>query len=386
MAGETRTYKGEVDASEILAKIEKGEDVEYENVIIKSNLDIISIKLPLENEKPVVSTEISIKNSRIDEFVNFRNAIFKKEIDFSGTVFNGHVKSADFMESIFNGFADFSEAQFSGSVFFINAQFNDNSFSSTSFNGYASFSDARFSRYACFEKAQFSNEAVFMGTQFETYANFNKAKFNDDALFDQAGFDNITNFDATFCKRLELDESKIYSMHLSKAIFGEKSTISLRFSDFNRLETRWKSIIGKIEYDGSAYLALVKNFNNLEFFNDADDCYFYYRTIRRKEHLDGIRQKLLDYIAWIPYGYGVRPSYPLLLGVGLFFIFTIIYWFGNQSTSFMQALDMSAVILTTTTQIGNLAGYCRFWSIVERILGWLLMTSFLVVLAKKTIR
>lgn len=29
-------------------------------------------------------------------------------------------------------------------------------------------------------------------------------------------------------------------------------------------------------------------------------------------HLDGIIPKLGDYIAWITYGYGVRPGYPLL--------------------------------------------------------------------------
>ena len=73
-------------------------------------------------------------------------------------------------------------------------------------------------------------------------------------------------------------------MHLSEATFENDSTISLKFSDFNRLETRWGAIRDKLEYDGSAYLALVENFKNLELFNEADDCYFYYRTVRRKEH------------------------------------------------------------------------------------------------------
>ena len=72
--------------------------------------------------------------------------------------------------------------------------------------------------------------------------------------------ENFVDFNATFCGILNLDESKIYSMHLSEAIFENASTISLKFSDFVRLEVRWKLIRDKIKYDGSAYLALVKNF------------------------------------------------------------------------------------------------------------------------------
>jgi hypothetical protein len=167
------------------------------------------------------------------------------------------------------------------------------------------------------------------------------------------------------------------------------STILLRFSEFSRLEVRWESIRGKIEYDGSTYLALVRNFNNLELFNDADECY-YYRTVRRKEHLKGIIPKLLDYFAWIAYGYGVRPGNPLILSLCLFLIslFIFVSGFGLQEPfgSMMNATYLSVFVFTSSPKTDPLSGFYGVWGMIERIVGWLLMACFLVVLAKKTLR
>jgi len=57
------SYKETVKASEILAKIEKGENVKYDNVIIEGDLDIRGHKRK-EGGKPIINSTISIKNSR----------------------------------------------------------------------------------------------------------------------------------------------------------------------------------------------------------------------------------------------------------------------------------------------------------------------------------
>ena len=75
-----------IPASEVLAKIEKGESVEYDNVIIKGDLDINGLNLSQEEGKPVITSQISITNSRIDGYIKFHGVIFKKDINFRGTL------------------------------------------------------------------------------------------------------------------------------------------------------------------------------------------------------------------------------------------------------------------------------------------------------------
>jgi hypothetical protein len=74
-----------IQASEILAKIERGEPVEYDGVIVAGDLDISGLELPTEHvdrteaekrlglsdELKVISSQISIINSEIQGNANF---------------------------------------------------------------------------------------------------------------------------------------------------------------------------------------------------------------------------------------------------------------------------------------------------------------------------
>jgi hypothetical protein len=135
---EERSYKGEIDASEILAKIEKGEDVDCDGYIIKGNLDISGLKLPEEIGEPAINSKISIIKSCFDGFVKFTNVVFKKDVNFSGTIFNGKYEnelSANFSGTTFSDSAFFSDTTFSS-----RANFRDVTFSkSVYFSGYARF-------------------------------------------------------------------------------------------------------------------------------------------------------------------------------------------------------------------------------------------------------
>jgi hypothetical protein len=71
-----------VTASDILAKIEKGEDVEYDGFIVKGNLDISSIKLPEEDKKPIVNSAVSMKISRFDGFLKFEMPYSRRRLIF----------------------------------------------------------------------------------------------------------------------------------------------------------------------------------------------------------------------------------------------------------------------------------------------------------------
>ena len=97
-----------VRAEEILEKIERGEPVEYENVIVEGDLDLDNIGLRLERIKlhpDLISPEfgaveydakcvksiIEIRDCDLKGSVNFAKAIFREVVDFTKTRFYGEV-------------------------------------------------------------------------------------------------------------------------------------------------------------------------------------------------------------------------------------------------------------------------------------------------------
>ncbi len=466
MAAELKESSGlrEIPASEILEKIQKGEPVEYDHVIIKGNLEVSRLEVPTDEiGKKIIGSLINIRNSLINGASNFSDTIFGEIVDFNGSQFNGMAeflctqfnRNVSFAESQFskearfagaqfcedttfthaefNRFAHFTEAQFIKNADFFQTQFDKGSdFEKTKFKGKeTSFNGAEFSKFADFDKAeivgeqiefmgvQFRNglsfkearlsgdkihfdtagfgsfvafnktefsgkEILFDGSEFRGFTDFSNAQFNGDASFFNAQFIGATTFiESRFDKHLNLNASSIKHM-LFHVSLGDTSRISLRNSDLAFLEVSWELIKDRLDYDESAYLALIKNYNNQGNFYDADRCNWQYRTIRRQEHLDGLKWAF-DLLPWQFYGYGVRFYYPLAWLILILIISAILYMLSGQA-QFPGGFGLSAVILTTTTQIGSLTGLCWYLSIVERISGWLLMSTFLVALAKKTLR
>ena len=164
---------------------------------------------------------------------------------------------------------------------------------------------------AGFSSAQFQEEAKFSRAHFMTEANFSRARFEGDAEFGRARIH----------EHLNLDSAKIYTMRLSDAAFEDGSSLNLTDLDFNRIVVRWETIKNHFPYNGSVYLALTKNFRNLEQFDDGDDCYYQYRREKQSRAASDV-SKLLDRLAFISCGYGVRPSHTILLS----FDNTPVHW------------------------------------------------------------
>ncbi|MHC1594370.1 MAG: pentapeptide repeat-containing protein [Methanotrichaceae archaeon] len=129
--GASDSPRQEVPASEILAAIERGEPVEYDNVIIVGDLDLSMVDLPtrhvertlllgLDENARLVASSIEIKDSEIRGAVNFGNAIFQEPIDFGGAQFS---RNASFIGVQFSGNANFGGAQFNEDADFNNAHF-----------------------------------------------------------------------------------------------------------------------------------------------------------------------------------------------------------------------------------------------------------------------
>lgn len=335
-----------IKADEILEKIEDGKPVEYENIIIFGDLDLSRLDLPEgKNRKKIIESIIKIEYSVIKGDVFFGRAIFSKLVDFDGTVFT---KAANFSDSLFCEDAGFSEAQFQG-------------------------------------------EANFFRAQFETEANFSRAKFND------ADFGG-----AKFNKNLNLYNAKIYTIRLSDAIFAEGSNLYLKDFDFNRIVVRWNSIKDHLPYNGSVYLAMARNFRNLEQFEDEDNCYYQYRREKRARSSSRL-PRFLDSLAWISCGYGVRPSHTIILSIVTILFFAALFWLGGAvkldvaahqgqdylktGISFMDVLYFSAMeFLGRTPQDLIIDEAFKSLTVIETLLGWLLMALFLVTLGKVMLR
>jgi uncharacterized protein YjbI with pentapeptide repeats len=123
----------EVPASEILARIEKGEDIDYSNKVIKGSLDLDGLNLKKDEEgKLLVTSQIRIRKSEIQGIVKFDNSIFEKLIDFEGSTLNNagfryakFCKFVNFEEAMFTGYASFEHVQFMGEANFTNVQLSD---------------------------------------------------------------------------------------------------------------------------------------------------------------------------------------------------------------------------------------------------------------------
>ena len=101
-----------IPAQEILDKIERGEPVEYDHVIVEGDLDLGKMELPRdEQEKPhrlvqelsenvtIGSAPVRINDSTIEGSVSSNNSIFINSINFKESCFND---DANFIRSDFN--------------------------------------------------------------------------------------------------------------------------------------------------------------------------------------------------------------------------------------------------------------------------------------------
>jgi len=450
MDSDTNSSQPEViSASEILAKIERGEPVEYDGVVVEGDLDISGLDLPTEHvertefeikalglteEAKTIKTPISITTSEIRGAVNFRNAIFWESVNFKGTNFGGYANfngaefsgNAIFEWAEFDDDADFRKTQFNDDADFRKAQFNDDAdFRKNQFSGYADFVEAKFRGNASFGGAESYGGASFMRTQFSGYAFFGEAKFNDYADFLEAKFSgNVYFVESQFSRRASFSGAQFSGdASFGRAEFDKE--LCLDNLKFDRLYITWSSIRDNLVYDGPAYLALIKNFKVIERFSDADDCYYQYRTeshSRKKWYAEEFNwSKLHDCIGSVSCGYGARVGPIILWALGSVLGFTLLYKLLPQSyggiaesgpsTATMEALNNSTLLLTFSSGDGAVTpswgeclyfsfraltggtpdrlhpvGLCKYAVMIEGFLGYLFLALFVVVLARKIIR
>jgi len=281
-----------------------------------------------------------------------------------------------------------------------------------------------------------------MDSQFQSL-DFERVRFDGDVYFRGSQFEGILDINSAYFKNnIEFD-----TINTGRAQFKQGCKIRLNDANFHRLMIHWNDLKSYLEAEDPSDLnALVKNYGNLGWFDDADNCYLAYkkkliyndylifltpisnfksRYINSKKFVFksimnssvmrclvgshiyvSITDKIQDlgksilasakiffhFLSLVLYGHGVRLIWPFSFGLFLLLLSAFIYHYAGQVGSIEEGIKISAKILVATTQVGNttkvasLTGFCEWWSIIERFLGWLVMTTSVVVLAKKALR
>jgi hypothetical protein len=358
----------EIKAEEVMDAIQRYAPVNIDGCTVNGDLDISG----LTKDGRRITAPLIITNSTINGDLHLRNTVFQEQIIISNSDING---IANFSGSQFDGFASFAKTRFNNISYFDHASFQqethfeDSTFNDTvdfnrsQFHGDIFFGDysniyngSKFKGKTYFELVQFDRYASFMGSIFSDYADFWQSDFGDYVDFGEADFHNDTSFNwATFKKQAYfsnstfLENADFYgSQFESDAMFDGAeffANLTLNWTRYKKMYIRWNSI-GNLISDDAGYMSLIKNFKDLGYFEDADDCYYRFR-VEQFEHeylsrtslggwIESLEQYMpnflpasFDLLAMIFYGYGVKPLYPLIWSIGSILFFGFIWMIGG---------------------------------------------------------
>jgi len=349
-----------VNAEEIVAQIQNGSPVDYDNAIIEGYIYLksknylnnntttnreatieqgenagIQVRSPIKITNSIIEGNVNFDHGDFQEIVNFEGTNFTKGVSFRGAIFRknsifteteqcGYVNfwlakfggDANFEKVIFKEYADFRHVQFNKSAIFLSDKFRkDAKFYKTIFLGPSYFSAVNFDRDASFGNTIFDGIAEFDYSLFNGYADFRFADFSTDATFRGSFFNGSADFRDSKFK----GDSDFLKTNYA-------TDFDIRGIDFSKMNINWPSIANYLIADGPVYLQLIKNFKNLEQFDYANDCYLKYRINSMNEKSPFDAQKYLDALAFLTCGFGVRPGFSVIWMLIFIVLFAILYW------------------------------------------------------------
>jgi uncharacterized protein YjbI with pentapeptide repeats len=285
-----------IQASEILNKIETGLPVEYDHTLIKGNLILSKLNLPVSyfrlkntlmyydyivsnyvsENLSIVSSQIRLNECQIEGSVDFGNTIFMKSINFENTYFNG---TTSLTSSLFIGNAYFKSCNFNGPFEARYAIFgNECDFSGSFFKFYSDFRYAKFMQNADFNKIHFE-VADFTRSHFYARANFLNVNFIGDALFSESQFSKDANFNSG-----NYTPTAVWDKY--ESIYGTGNTNFEESADFSSSQFNGKANFHWLIFRKNADFSLSNftdeadfaasefkqyaNFRNAQFLNGAD--------------------------------------------------------------------------------------------------------------------
>ncbi|AKD03013.1 Pentapeptide repeat-containing protein [Pontibacter korlensis] len=195
-----------VNASEIVAKINRGEAVSYRNARIVGDLDMtklqnMKVKQDGKNSREYTSTvtaPLSFVNCTFtgDVLAYLTPSNEVKASKPSNEVYNTNFEKDVLFENCnFEQKAAFKYSEFDGKASFMSSRFAEEAlFKYAEFDKSVNFSNVRFGGEANFKYAEFPERASFAGANFRGEANFKYSKFDRGVNFENAMFDGTANF------------------------------------------------------------------------------------------------------------------------------------------------------------------------------------------------
>ncbi len=250
-------------ASEIMGKIQRGEDVEYHDALIKGDLDIGDLNLPTENVSLPTLQPIEIIKDFDSEGIHV--AFLVKPDDISGLSEEKKVIASEifFVDCIFGGAVNLENAFFKNEVWLSNNRFTRaadlrgaffskelNLFNS-SFMSSASFYCSIFENESSFNKCKFYDIAGFRGSRFIGFASFQDCDFNGSADFIQSKFEYIPLGPAVFFPKDNFSADFLFSDFEGNAFFAgsqfQKGACFI-LSKFRRMAEFNSSLLNEVDY------------------------------------------------------------------------------------------------------------------------------------------
>lgn len=361
------------------------EGATFDNVIFDKNADFSS--------------------SEFYKFGSFYNSTFEEDAAFDFSQFNGvyanlesakFLKNASFVASTFKTYLSCCDSLFGKKADFHASEFSlGSNLINTTFLGLSRFDRCQFSRDSLFRDICFNDTVDFTSARFEGPLFFSGTMFCEDAVFNSVQFIGPTDFtDAQFYKALSMNSTKISTMVFDNSTFNESSQLFLAKADVNRLMVKWDRIKDILVYDSSAYLSLVKNYRDLGL-GEGDDCYYQYRVLSQ-DSKSWSWSKILDILAGISCGYGVRPSHPVICSFILILLCMTILYLGNglrhpsdkdKKTSIYDSLYYClAIFFTIPLPDLKPAGHYRYVPVFLRAISWTLFALLIGTLSKVMIK
>lgn len=400
-----------IHPNEICGKIEKGEPIECDNVIIngedlnklKSGVPCTTIgqntgRVNLSKDKTHIPFSIKISNSIIEGNLDLNNIIFLDEIDFRNTKFSGIIdfSSSEFNKNALFSGSKFNDANFSNSKFLVNADFSESQstghvkFDETSFKGFANFEGSRFVGSVSFSKSRFSEHAHFGNSQF-AYAEFINTNFNGRrADFNGVLFNGWVDFTgAKFPKFAYFIESQFRG----NAFFDKSEFYG--DADFSRAQIEGDVLTfekAKFHMPKCQEDTCRRAKNTLERAGDREMAgYYFYREMDAKRMQKPLYIRYLEFIFIQKiFGYGVHPFWLIYWWLLTVCTFAFVYAVGNGISGATQWYDyiwfsiVTAIIpgrtsYQPTSEYQVIAG-------MEAIFGTFMWAAFIATFARKYMR
>ncbi|QJD77743.1 pentapeptide repeat-containing protein [Spirosoma rhododendri] len=200
-----------INASEIVARINKGDAISYKNATIVGDLDLteLSTKRQVKNcnwgsteqFESLVAMPLLFDNCQFTG--KFIACKYDQQIGKNGTTFTANFQEpVTFTNCTFDGEAGFKYTKFQQRAVFSGSQFNgDVVFKYTKFLAAVDFNNTQFKKYADFKYARISESSSFQQVKFAQYADFKYTQFDEPTDFQGTRFVNTADFKYTHFPR-----------------------------------------------------------------------------------------------------------------------------------------------------------------------------------------